>query len=278
WSVTFKVTVPMDIDADITTYVTLSDKVARVDFKTVVENRMENHRLRALFPSEIQTDSVYAEGQFDVVRRSIQPSPFWQNPCNAQRAQAFVTLESDDDSNALMVANRGLCEYEVLRDDHNTLAITLLRAVGEIGDWGVFPTPLGQKQGTWTLEYSLIPYAVSARAEAYREGYTFAYPSALAMGTPKHTGNLPTAADYVHFDNELIRMTAFKKAEESDNAILRLFNTTDDTVTLTVEVSPMFQKAQLVNLGEVYQSDLTITDGKIILDIPKKKILTLELL
>ena len=278
WSVTFKAAIPMAIDADVTTYVTLSDKVARVDFKTVVENRMENHRLRALFPSEIQTDSVYAEGQFDVVRRNIQPSPFWQNPCNAQRAQAFVTLESGDGSNALMVANRGLHEYEVLRDDHNTLAITLLRAVGQIGDWGVFPTPLGQKKGIWTLEYSLIPYAVSDRAEAYREGYTFSYPAVLAIGTTKHTGKLPAAADYVRFDSEFIRMTAFKKAEESDNAILRLFNTTNDAVTLTLEVSPIFQKARLVNLGEVYQSDLTITDGKILLEIPAKKILTLELL
>lgn len=278
WSVTFKATVPMAIDADITTFVTLSDKVARVDFKTVVTNRAEDHRLRALFPSGIQTDSVYAEGQFDVVRRDIQPSPFWQNPCNAQRVQAFVTLESDNGADALMVANRGLCEYEVLRDGRNTLAVTLLRAVGEIGDWGVFPTPLGQKKGTWTLEYSMIPYTTDGRAEAYREGYTFSYPAVLAMGTPRHEGTLPAAAEYVRFDNEYIRMTAFKKAEDRDTAILRLFNTTAETVTLTMEVSPVFKEAKLTNLAEERQADLAIADGKIELEIPAKKILTVELI
>ena len=277
WSVTFKATVPMAIDADITTYVTLSDKVARVDFKTVATNRMENHRLRALFTSDITTDSVYAEGQFDMVRRDIQPSPVWKNPCNAQRVQAFVTLESDNDTDALMVANRGLCEYEVLRDGRNTLAVTLLRAVGEIGDWGVFPTPLGQKKGTWTLEYSLIPYDTANRAEAYREGYTFAYPSALAIGTPKHEGTLPAAADYVRFDSEYIRMTAFKKAEERDTAILRFFNTQSEAVTLTAEVSPAFTGARLTNLDEVAQADLTVTDGKLVMEIPPKKIVTVEL-
>ena len=278
WSVTFKATVPMAIDADITTFVTLSDKVARVDFKTVVTNRMENHRLRALFPSEISTDSVYAEGQFDVVRRDVQPSPIWKNPCNAQRAQAFVTLESDtDDGIALMVANRGLCEYEILRDGRNTLAVTLLRAVGEIGDWGVFPTPLGQKKGTWTLEYSLIPYGTANRADAYAEGYTFAYPAAVAVGTTKHAGSLPAAADYVRFDSEYIRMTAFKKAEDRDSAILRLFNTTAETVSLTLEVGPVFREAWLTNLAEERQADLTVTDGQIHLSVPAKKILTVEL-
>jgi alpha-mannosidase/mannosylglycerate hydrolase len=277
WSVTFKAVVPMDIDADITTYITLSDRIARVDFKTVVTNRMENHRLRALFPSDIVTESVYAEGQFDLVRRDIQPSEFWKNPCNAQRAQAFVTMESDTATDALMVANRGLCEYEVLRDGRNTLAVTLLRAVGEIGDWGVFPTPLGQKKGTWTLEYSMIPYSADTRAEGYREGYTFAYPSVVAIGAPKHEGTLPAAADYVTFDSEYIRMTAFKKAEERDTAILRFFNTRNETVTLTAKVASRFKGARLTNLNEEVQSELTITDGRLVMDIPAKKIVTVEL-
>ena len=277
WSVTFKASVPMAIDADITTFVTLSDKIARVDFKTVVVNRMENHRLRALFTSDIETMSVYAEGQFDVVRRDIQPSEFWKNPCNAQRVQAFVTLESDNGTDALMVANRGLCEYEVLRDGRNTLAVTLLRASGEIGDWGVFPTPLGQKKGMWTLEYAMIPYATDSRAEAYREGYTFAYPAAIAIGTPKHDGALPAAADYVAFDSEYIRMTAFKKAEDRDTAILRFFNTHTEAVTLTAEISPAFKSARLTNLDEAVQSELALTDGKLVMEIPAKKIITVEL-
>ena len=276
WSVTFKVTVPMEIDADVTTFVTLSDKIARVDFKTVVTNRAENHRLRALFSSDIVTKSVYAEGQFDVVRRDITPSEMWKNPCNAQRVQAFVTLESDTGADALMVANRGLCEYEVLRDGRNTLAITLLRAVGEIGDWGVFPTPLGQKKGTWTLEYAMIPYATDDRAAAYREGYTFAYPAAVAIGTTKHEGKMAAVADYVRFDNEHVRMTAFKKAEERDSAILRLFNTTAEVAHLTMDV-PAFKQAWLTNLAEVRECELTVKDGKITLDIPAKKILTIEL-
>ena len=277
WSVTFKATVPMAIDADITTYVTLSDKIARVDFKTVVVNRMENHRLRALFTSDMDTKYSLADGQFDILRRDIQPSEIWKNPCNTHRCQAFAGLESDTTADGLMIANRGLHEYEILRDGRNTLAVTLLRAVGEIGDWGVFPTPLGQKIGTWTLEYSMIPYSADNRAEGYREGYTFSYPAVLAVGTPKHEGTLPAAAEYVRFNSEFIRMTAFKKAEERDTAILRFYNTQNETVTLTAEISPAFKSAKLTNLDEAVQSDLTLANGKLVMEIPPKKIVTVEL-
>ena len=276
YSVTFKAVVPMAIDADITTYVTLSDGIARVDFKTTITNRAEDHRIRALFESNIDTKTVLAEGQFDLVRRDIQPAFTWKNPCNAQRDQAFVTLESENGVDALMVANRGLCEYEVLRDGRNTLAITLLRCIGQIGDWGVFPTPLGQKKGTWTLEYSMIPYQTTDKATAYGLGYVYAGPAALAIGTEKHEGKLPAAADYVRFDNEFIRMSAFKKAEYSDCVILRLFNTSEKAVALTMDV-PAFTGAALTNLGEEKISDLEIKDGKITLDVPAKKIVTVEL-
>ena len=54
-----------------------------------------------------------------------------------------------DDYNGLAVANIGLYEYETVS---NTIAVTLLRAVGEMGDWGVFPTELSQQQKKLTLE------------------------------------------------------------------------------------------------------------------------------
>lgn len=277
WSVTFKCEIPLGIDADVTSYVTLSKGVARVDFRTVVTNRADNHRLRALFPSEIETESVFAEGQFDVIRRGIKPSEVWQNPCFAQRTQAFVTLESDNDEQALMVANQGLCEYEVLRDGHNTLAVTLLRAIGDIGDWGVFPSPKGQKKGTYELAYAFVPYQKSQRAAAYGLGYGFAYPSVTAISAESHSGTVSANLDLVRFDNEHIRMTAFKKCEERNSIILRFFNTLPHATPLTVSLAPVFQNARLTDLGECVIGDLAIENNTLTMDIGAKKIVTVEL-
>ena len=276
WSVTFRAKISMNIDADITSYVTLSDRVSRVDLRIVITNRSENHRIRALFPSELETTTVLSEGQFDVVRREIQPSPIWENPCYCQRCQAFVTLEDDHGTFGLMAANRGLCEYEVLRDGHNTLAVTLLRCTGDVGDWGVFPSPLGQKLGTYTLEYALIPYAQKDRAAAYALGYTFAGSAITAIQTEKHCGALTPNEGFVKFDNEFIRMSAFKKAEDSDHMILRFFNTDTTETMLNMEI-PCFRFAAITDLAEHQQAELPIINGQLALPVPAKKIVTLEL-
>ena len=277
YSVTFRIKIPMEIDADVTTDVTLSDGIARVDFSTEVVNRAENHRLRALFPSDVNAHTVLAEGQFDLVRRTVQPAPTWKNPCYAQRAQAFVTVESEHDNDALMVAMRGLHEYEALRDGRNTLALTLLRCIGQIGDWGVFPTLLGQKKGTWTMEYALIPYDPAQATSAYGLGYAFSTPAAVAIGTDLHNGTAPSATDLVRCDNNALRMSACKRAEDRDSMILRLFNISEDAIDATLFLSHIFGSAWITNLAEERDSALEIQDNKIALHVPAKKIITIEL-
>jgi hypothetical protein len=58
---------------------------------------------------------------------------------------------------------------------------------------------------------------------------------------------------------------------------LRLFNTTDERIALTLEISAAFEKAWITDLAEQREADLTITDGKIKMEIPAKKIITVEL-
>ena len=275
FSVTFKSEIELCEGMDISTYVTLRQGVARADIRTEVTNRAEDHRLRALFAGDVDTDKVLAEGQFDVVSRDITPAPIWKNPCNAQRMQAFVTLESQRNGDALMIASRGLPEYEVLRDGRNTLALTMIRAIGDIGDWGYFPSPKGQMKGSYTLEYSVIPYNTEERATAYGEGYSYAYPAAYALGCECHSGAV--ADTLLGMDNEYIRLSAIKRSEDGERVIVRLFNTHTETVSTAVTLSPIFKSAALADLAEREQTPLEIRDGRLALDIGAKKIITLAL-
>ena len=277
YRVTYKVTLTLTRGVKLTSYLTLTKGAPRVDIKTIVENQKDDHRLRALFPTEFKTETVLAEGQFDLVKRKITPEFTWKNPCNAQRMESFVTLQDDENGKSLLVATRGLPEYEVLRDGKNTLALTLLRCIGEVGDWGVFPTPKGQKHGSYTLEYSVIPYEKKDEERAFSEAFSFSYPSAVAIGTTSHKGTLPDEKAYVSFDSEYIRMSAFKKKEEGDSAVLRLYNTHTEAVDLTVMLADCYQKANLLTLGEELVSTLPLENGKLILTVPAKKILTIEL-
>lgn len=277
FSATYKVALTLKKGIGITSYVTLTKGIARVDIKTTVDNKNEDHRVRALFPTGFNTEYVYAEGQFDIVKRDIKPSFTWENPCNAQRLQTFVTLKDDTADRALLLSTRGVVEYEVLRDGKNTLALTLLRAIGQVGDWGVFPAPKGQKIGKYTLEYSLVPYKKAEESDAYSLGYSFSYPQAIAVGTDKHEGKMPSEASYVSFNNEYIRASAFKKKEDGNSTVLRFFNTHTEAVDLTITLGACYTKANLLTMGEDTVAELTIENGKLTMNIPAKKIITIEL-
>ena len=69
---------------------------------------------------------------------------------SASREECIRLLE--DEKRGVFMAGRGLCEYEVLRDEGHTMALTLHRGVHELGDWGVYLTPTKTMPRNWFPE------------------------------------------------------------------------------------------------------------------------------
>lgn len=112
-----------------------------------------------------------ADSAFEVVRRNNRHNDTWTNPCGCERQQCFAAME--DEKGGLLVANRGLYEYEILEEQENAIAVTLLRCVAEMGDWGYFPTPKAQQLGTFCLEFEVVPYAAGETGTALRKAMRF---------------------------------------------------------------------------------------------------------
>lgn len=262
----------------------------RVDVSLTVDNRAWNHRLRVLVPTDTKTDTAYADGQFDVVARAIQPMPNWTNPSYCHAQQAFVRVA--DERRGIALANRGLPEYEVLRDGRNTIALTLLRAVGELGDWGVFPTPQAQCERKLTLEYAIIPQAGAfGAAEAEAQGRAFAAPlqavqahAELVADEPataevkKPEAALPSTSAFVELSPNTLVLSAVKKAEDRDGVVVRLYNPTEQAVKARLRTALPVREAHEVNLAERRLGKLSVKDGAVELDTPAKKIVTVELI
>lgn len=111
---------------------------------------MKDHRLRVLFPAGLTSENHEADSIYEVVTRPNVMPETWENPTNPQHQQAFVNLHNEE--YGLTVGNFGLNEYEIT--DSSVIALTLLRGVGELGDWGYFPTPEAQTLGRHTFNYS----------------------------------------------------------------------------------------------------------------------------
>lgn len=260
----------------ICTAVTLVAGADRLDIKTTIENNSENHRLRALFPTNINTDTVFADGQFDVIKRNITPWCGWENPSNTQRMQAFFGIE--DEKGGLLVAGRGNHEYEILRDGKNTMALTLLRAIGKIGDWGDFPTPDMQLKKELTLSYSVIPYCAENKAAAFRSAYTFAGDFTAVSQTDRHSGTIIPDNSVIELRGDYIVFSTLKKAENSDDAVLRIYNVSESEQTAIIKLDEnVFSDAALTNLAETVEESVSVVNGAITLRVAPKKIITLML-
>lgn len=216
--------------------VTLERGARSLKLSVHYDNQAKDHRLRICFPAGIQADSHYAESVFEIAERSNIPYPEWVNPSYCHPQQSFSGIDSVEAG--LMAAGLGLHEYEVLQDGRNTLAVTLLRAVGELGDWGVFRTPEAQCLGTHTALLSLIPYSgkpfrTEAAAEAYRQSVPF-----TVIPTGLKSGELPPTHSWLQWEGDGLLLTSVRVSEETGDLAVRWFNASMQPAVLLLDAPP----------------------------------------
>ncbi|MFT4414804.1 alpha-mannosidase [Fredinandcohnia humi] len=234
----------------ITTHIQLDQKAKGPKVKATIENNAKDHRLRVLFPTDFTTTEHHADSVFEVVTRPNTPEREWENPSFDHHQQAFVSLS--DGTNGLTVANKGLHEYEIL-NENQAIAVTILRASSELGDWGLFPTPEAQCLGTHVAEWMVIPHqGTVVESEAYKEAYDFQVP-VITVQTGVHEGSLPADHSFFSWDGKAVAFSSMKLAEERDDVMVRWFNTSNQEQALT---------ATLKNGTSAYKSTIIETTAE----------------
>ncbi|MEG0711833.1 MAG: glycoside hydrolase family 38 C-terminal domain-containing protein, partial [Niameybacter sp.] len=239
-------TIPMEI----TTTYTLERLSRGIKVKTSFNNEALDHRVRALFTTNIDSAFHYADSIFEVAKRDTVPSKEWRNPCNAQHQQAFINVH--DEKVGLTVANKGLNEYELLRDGMNTIALTIHRGTRELGDWGVFPTPEAQCLGHQEVEFEIIPHGAGDDVYAsYVEAYQFQIPFAT-MQTVMQEGKVteytpimvPVASDGLMY-------SSLKLNKATGDVMTRWYSVSDKETALTCEAALYESNLLEENLGVI---------------------------
>ncbi|NWG21715.1 MAG: hypothetical protein HXY39_15520 [Chloroflexi bacterium] len=233
------------VELPLVTHATLFSGARRVDFETTVVNQANDHRLRVLFPTPIQTDAFAAESHFDIIERAIDlPSDTttWvEQPAatHPQRTWAGVS----DGTIGLLLANRGLPEVEVRRGTAGVeLALTLLRCVGWLsrddlacrqGHAGPpYATPEAQCHGAYTFHYALAPHGADRRL-AECQAHAFAAPL-RTIATGAHPGTLLPALSFVRLEPAELVLSTIKPAEDGRGIIVRAWNSSDRDVAASV--------------------------------------------
>lgn len=237
----------------IRTVVSLNRSGKGVEIEATLDNQAKDHRVRALFPTDLEASSHNVDSMFEVAKRDNDPAAEWENPSYTAHQQAFVDVTAA--AAGLTVANQGLNEYEVLRDGRNTIAVTLLRSVGELGDWGYFPTPEAQCIGVHTVRMEVIPHQGDGIASgAYAEAYQFQIPWTAAQ-TGVHTGQVASTSAPLAWSREELAFSSLKVNPNTGDLMLRWFNMagTDAELALT---------SSLPSQG-VYKSNILEEEGAV---------------
>lgn len=262
------------------TKLTLEKTGKGLQVETTIENTAKDHRVRVVVPTGLKTDSHFADSVFEVVKRPNRHAQTWKNPSGCEHQQNFVAVCGEE--TGILVANFGLYEYEILPDQNNAIAVTLLRCTGEMGDWGVFYTPDAQMQGCYTLKYEIVPFAAEKRIEAYKEGYLFqSYLSACQIpcgccdtvppyekpeSKEKCVRNcdsvIPVANSYLNWQGEGLALTGFKRSDAGQDIMARFVNVTDKAISLRMEKMPWMTGTYISNVLEEKQDALEVScDG-----------------
>ncbi|HFD0892008.1 TPA: alpha-mannosidase [Enterococcus faecium] len=227
----------------IKTIMTIRKDSKKIDFETTLDNQMKDHRLRVLFPTKLHVEHHEADSIFEVVKRPNHVSKSWENPTNPQHQQAFVNIH--DEEYGVIVGNFGLNEYEVTEDGQ--IAVTLLRSVGELGDWGYFPTPEAQCLGEHRFNYSIELHGPEEKFSTYLHAYAAQIPFSTQQ-IKHHEGTLISKQQYLTIKSETFAITALKRSKFSDKVVVRGFNMSSHLEKL--EITKDNGKTVILNLLE----------------------------
>jgi len=271
----------------ITTRMTLTKGARRLECATTVANTAEDHRLRMMFPTSIAAKQSDAAGTFCVDSRPVRPLKSKKGTFYPEMQtlpmQQFVDV-SDGKAGFAFISN-SMIEFEALRDDAHTLAVTLFRSVRniictEFRDSGNFPMQKGgQCLRAFEFEFALHPHAgtwdkagVYSQADAFNCGATVYQANSLARG------KLPLEKSLFSIEPANLILSAFKKAEDRESFIIRLFNPTAATVNGAVRLPIKPKKAWYTDLNENrLQPISTARDGSIPVKAGPAKIVTVEI-
>jgi alpha-mannosidase len=295
----------MSISCPLSLTASLTRGIPRLDLQVTFDNHARDHRLRIVFPSDVDAQASHASAPFDVVSHPIKIVPVPQEAWVEDAPATFPQqdwVDLSDGERGLCIIVQGLPEYEVMDTDRREIAITLLRAVGYLGAGydmqtaavGAGPhiaTPEAQIQRKLTFSLSILPHQGKwDEAEVWRQALVFnnsprAYTTGLEKNKPVATQNSqPARRSFLSITGKNAILSAIKKTETGNALLLRLYNPSEETTEVSIQLPFIPTNLHLAGLDEAPVADsggmnepTHEGDGRVRMTIAAKKVVTLLL-
>lgn len=253
-------------DFEVSTEVISYSNTNRIDFKTKINNKLKNKRIRLHFPTSIGTNFITADTPFGIIERA-RPSIDWKKSASNQPLYNFIHHKNE--KLGLSFFGGGLASYELYKDG-NGFAVDLIRAVGRLSSvhsHSHLETPEAQCNRLIEFNYSIY-LQEDSHEDMQKEQLKYQVPvfSFESKTKMEFAQLIDIAPDVV--------LSSFKRSEYNENLyIIRLFNPSNRSINTRLGLNFPFKKVFLLNLNEEIEKTYD-SKKQLNLDIGQHQIIT----
>ena len=236
----------------------------RIEFDNTVDWYERETLLKTAFKLTVPNDSVTYDIGLGTISRGLNHKELYEVP-----GQQWADMTAKDNSYGVAVLND--CKYGWDHPDSSTLRLSLIHTPGVYDDWNWVGDQKSQDNG-----HHIFKYAVYGHKGDWRDGDVpwqsarlnqplIAYVAVPYDGSLGKEFSLVTVTDIKSNPNPQIKITAIKKAENSDELVIRLQELTGrqaDNVHISF-ASPIVA-AREINGAEDNIGVATLENGKLI--------------
>jgi alpha-mannosidase len=231
----------------------------RVEFSNIIDWKAEAAALKATFPLTAANSQATYNMDIGTIQRANNDERKYEVP-------SHQWFDLTDKSGTYGVTVLSDCKNASDKPDDNTLRLTLLYTpgLGE-GETKDFHDQSSQDWGHHEFIYGLASHAGDWRQEQTDWQAQRLNQPLIAFESPKHPGWLGKNLSFLNVNNSRVRVLALKKAEESDELIMRLIELDGEPQqNVRIAFAAPITSAREVNGQEQPLGAATVKNGELV--------------
>jgi len=236
-------------NSKITQYVSLYQGLPRLDVRMVID-WME--------VSDEKTDAPMLKVSFTPMLKRPEatfeiPFGYIQRPSDGVEVPALRWVDLSDDEYGVSLLNDSKYGFDVAG---NTVRMTLVRTS--------YSPDRRSDEGKHGISYSIYPHKGGWKeAQTFRRGYEVNHPLESIAVTSPSKGSMPETSSFLQVKPENVVVSCVKKAEDSDDIIVRVYDATGEGAEAEVILGFKAEVAAEADLMEKESGQLKVENGRI---------------
>lgn len=251
------------LESKIVQYISIYSALPRIDIRNEIDWKQHQILLKDHFPIDVHTNEATFEIQFGNVKRMTTDNTSWD--WSKFEVCHHKWLDVSEDNYGVSILND--CKYGVSVRGTD-VGMTMLKS-------SVYPNPAADKEHH-TFLYSIVPHTGSWRdANIPAMAYDFNNP---LRAVPVHTGAvLPDKFSLVSVDQNNVIIDTVKKAEDSDDLIIRMYECFNRRSTVHLHCGAAVTRAAVCSMLEEDLEELPVKDNTVSIPMHPYEIVTVKL-